>query len=302
MASVLVLISSYNGENYIREQLQSLISQKGVETRILIRDDGSCDRTLDIIKEFQRNNKIRLVTGKNIGYAASFMTLVHMASEEKVDYYAFCDQDDVWENDKLKIAISHLKGHELEPALYLSQAKIVDSNLNPIAASFHKRKVDLGAVLEHNFAIGCTMVFNQKLRDYLDIDLKSMCLTCGHDSWVFLVALAIESYIYFDAEGHVLYRQHGTNASGKIVSAKQAIKAIKKILITWKHARSKTAEKLLTSYNERIDNQNAMLLNNAAYYMSSTKKKSALLNDYRMHSDYFMVDVLFKIAVILNLF
>lgn len=302
MQLVVILISTYNGEKYIREQLLSLIEQEGVLIKIVVRDDGSEDSTVEIIRELQEKYDIDLIAGDNMGYASSFMMLVHLAASYKADYYAFCDQDDVWEHNKLVIAVTKLLPHIGEPALYLSQAKIVDESLNLIDSSFHKRKVELGAVLEHNYAIGCTMVFNEKLRNILDISITDMCLTCGHDSWVFLVALAIDAFVYFDLEGYVLYRQHGKNVSGKIVTINQAIKAIMKILVKWKNARSESAYKILKSYKYIIQDENRTLLEVASDYMNGIREKKMLIADKHFNSDYKFVDVLFRISVILNLF
>lgn len=300
MKTILILLSTYNGDKYIEEQINSLINQEGVKVKILVRDDGSSDRTVSILKKIQKKYDLSIINGDNIGYAASFMTLVQIAKQYKADYYAFCDQDDVWEKNKLFVAASNLD--TTEPALYLSQAKIVDEQLNPMKSSFHKRKVKLGAVLEHNYAIGCTMVFNEPLREILSIDIENMCLTCGHDSWVYLVALSIKAHVFFDLNGYVLYRQHGSNVSGKIVSVRQAFRAAKKILVDWDKARSLTARQILKSYNRLIDEESTQLLQEAASYCDSIDGKISLLHDKRMLSDYFFVDVLFRISVIFNRF
>ena len=300
---VLVLLSSYNGERYIKEQIDSVMNQEAVEVFLLIRDDGSTDKTIDIIREeSKRNSSISLICGQNYGYAKSFMTLCLEATKLDYDFFAFCDQDDVWLPEKLKVATSNLLKTKDGPSLYLSQAKIVDEKLNPIKSSFHNRLIDLGPVLEHNFAIGTTMVFNRELLDLLSIDIDKMCLTCGHDSWVFLVALAVNAAISYDTEGYLLYRQHGDNASGKITSLSQKIKAIKKILFKWKGARLDSANKLLLSYDQYLSKDNRSLLCEASQYKESIKKKRAFVKNKRMKSNYFIVDFLFRIAVLFNLF
>lgn len=299
--SVTVLMSTYNGEKYIDEQIQSIFIQENVNVKLLIRDDGSTDKTIDHIKFWKLKYPIDLVDGKNMGYAKSFMTLVKMAKGIKSDYYAFCDQDDVWEKKKLFQAIQGINEEVEKPALYLSQAKIVDSELNPITASFHKRKLELGAVLEHNYAIGCTMVFNRSLRDILDINITNMELECGHDSWIFLVAIAIGAIIYYDTDSYVLYRQHGSNTSGKIVTLKQAINAVNKILFRWKHTRSNTAYKLIENYKKYINDENYELLKLAAKKRNLAVKIKFAFNK-KMHSEYFVVDTLFVFAVLFDLF
>ena len=94
MNKVQVLLSTYNGEKYIKEQIESILNQEGVEVSLLIRDDGSSDRTIEIVKKIsEQNNNIILFKGQNMGPARSFMDLVKKSDE--VDYYAFADQDDV---------------------------------------------------------------------------------------------------------------------------------------------------------------------------------------------------------------
>lgn len=299
--SVTVLMSTYNGEKYIDEQIQSVFMQENVSVKLLIRDDGSTDKTIEHIKFWQSKYPIDFLNGKNMGYAKSFMTLVQMVREIKSDFYAFCDQDDVWEKEKIFQAIQRLNMEVEKPALYLSQAKIVDSELNPITVSFHKRKLELGAVLEHNYAIGCTMVFNRSLRDILDINIKNMELKCGHDSWVFLVALSVGALIYYDLNGYVLYRQHGNNTSGKIMSLKQAINAINKILFRWKHSRSNTAYKIVENYKNYVNDENYELLKMAAKKKNIVERLKFAFNR-KMHSEYLVVDTLFVFAVLFDLF
>ena len=94
---VLILLSVYNGQKYLQEQLNSLYNQRGVDVSILIRDDGSSDHSIDIIRENQKDHDIKLIEGKNVGFAQSFWELVRNATE--ADYYAFCDQDDYWEEN-----------------------------------------------------------------------------------------------------------------------------------------------------------------------------------------------------------
>ena len=100
MHTVQVLMSTYNGERYIRRQIDSIMAQTGVEVYLLIRDDGSEDSTVSIIQEYveQYPDRIQIVIGKNIGWKKSFIQLLRMAGN--FDYYAFADQDDYWFPDK----------------------------------------------------------------------------------------------------------------------------------------------------------------------------------------------------------
>ena len=101
---VVILISTYNGEKYLAEQLDSLLNQTYQNIKIFIRDDGSKDKTIDIIKEYQKKSeKIFLTEGKNIGFINSFFELLKLSNN--ADYYAYCDQDDVWMEDKIERAV-----------------------------------------------------------------------------------------------------------------------------------------------------------------------------------------------------
>ena len=128
--SVCVLMSTYNGEKYIKEQLDSILSQVGVELSVLIRDDGSSDSTLSIIKDYAEQNKnIKYYVGENIKPAQSFIDLIFNSPD--ADYYALSDQDDVWDKDKLKCAIDLLQATNPDkPAMYHSNLRIVDGDLN----------------------------------------------------------------------------------------------------------------------------------------------------------------------------
>ena len=116
---VTILMSTYNGEDFLEEQLQSLLSQQDVETHILVRDDGSTDRTRDILDHWQDAGKLTWYGGDNLGWAMSFMHLLIHAQPD-ADYYAFCDQDDIWLPDKLSRAVSMIEQQEQECVLYCS--------------------------------------------------------------------------------------------------------------------------------------------------------------------------------------
>lgn len=298
MESVLVLMSTYNGEKYLEEQIKSIFNQKDVIVKLLIRDDGSTDDTILIVKKLQETYPIQLITGQNVGYARSFMELVVTA--KNADYYAFCDQDDVWLPEKLITAINNVKTSDDNiPSLYMSQAIIVDNNLNNIEAKFHKRYISLDKLIAHNFAIGCTMVFNESLRKILD---NRMMLDAGHDYWVSCVAAAVNAFIYWDKNGYVLYRQHGNNVSGKIVSIKQAIAAVKKILVKWKNVRESIAKCLLENYVEYISEDNVKTLTLAADYRKNLGSYLRFLFSPKYMSKYMMADIITKLSILICAF
>ena len=108
--NILVLMSTYNGSKYIKQQIESIFKQKNVNADILIRDDGSTDDTIDIINSFG-DDRIKLYKGYNLGSTNSFIDLIKYSAKHYPDYeyYAFSDQDDVWEPEKIKVAVNALK-------------------------------------------------------------------------------------------------------------------------------------------------------------------------------------------------
>ena len=148
---ILVLMSTYNGEQYIKEQIESILEQDGVNVHLLIRDDGSRDGTIEILKDYsKRYNNIEMYQGKNLGACQSFFNLMKNAGME-YDYYAFADQDDVWERDKLKAAISRIEGEEQIPVLYCGTYKLVDKELKEIPQKQTQKNISFGnALIESN--------------------------------------------------------------------------------------------------------------------------------------------------------
>ena len=211
MRRVRILLSTYNGEKYLREQIASLKAQEGVETEIFVRDDGSADSTLDILREMSSKGVLDFYTGENMGPARSFMDLLSKTSE--ADYYAFSDQDDVWMPDKLSTAISALERQGYSPGLYLGQTQPTDDTLQKLPYRSVEPIGTFGESLVYEFAAGCTMVLNKPLRNILTTykpDYLSM-----HDVWIYSVALALGANVYYDHTAHILYRQHGQNAIGQ---------------------------------------------------------------------------------------
>ena len=100
---VAVVLSTYNGEKYVKEQLDSILKQTYKNVEIIVRDDGSKDSTVEIIKEYQEKHKnIKLVVGENLGFIKSFFELLKIA---EADYYSYADQDDIWVKNKIELAV-----------------------------------------------------------------------------------------------------------------------------------------------------------------------------------------------------
>ncbi len=215
--SVAVLMSTYNGEMYIREQIDSILSQKEVDIYLFIRDDSSTDSTVEIIEEYitKYQDRISFYRGNNIGAGCSFMDLVYTVPDT-YDYYAFSDQDDIWLDDKICSAVKMLK--ESGKELYMGNLICVDQDLNNIGfRNTNPPDISPYGIMVNNETNGCTMVFtNNFLRMFADKSKRpnaDMFKARYHDSWAAIVG-AVNEIIIYDFDAHILYRQHSGNAVG----------------------------------------------------------------------------------------
>ena len=211
MRAVAVLMSTYNGEAFLRTQIDSILAQTGVSLTLLARDDGSNDGTRAILDEYQDRGLLRWYTGPNLRSAYSFWDLLERAPQ--ADYYAFADQDDYWYPDKLAAAVERIESERGgKPALYFCKKRLVDGALRPLdAEDEYVRGTALGYALLGCRASGCTMVFDRALMERL-LAYKPAFMTM-HDSWVLRVAAAVGTVLYDDTP-HMDYRQHGGNVVG----------------------------------------------------------------------------------------
>lgn len=279
---VLLLLSTYNGEKYLVEQVESILEQMYVEVTILIRDDGSTDGTTGRIKELQKKHaNIILEEGDNCGSAGSFIKLLNIAnsSHTDFDYYAFCDQDDVWMKDKLDSAITVLdQQNQSRPLLYMGAYQMVDAELRPIPTQLVAPKLNLPAALAANSATGCTMLFNKCLLELLASKRPKDIIM--HDYWAYLVCLAVGGYVYYDKIPHILYRQHGNNVIGgkKDPFIKKWYVRISKLFKKGDSFKSKLAAQLLDCYSTQMSKENVEFLSYAATCKKFSSKIRLLAN------------------------
>lgn len=213
LAKVQVLLSTYNGEKYLAELLDSVLGQNVPNLDILIRDDGSTDGTLHVLEKYELSVNVMVLQGENLGVAGSFFTLLE-ASSPDTTYIAFCDQDDVWQTDKVLRAINILAEYgDNTPAMYCSRVTLADENLKILGYSqIPSRGLSFGNALVQNVATGCTIVINNAARQLILKQLPSSAMV--HDWWIYLVVSAYGQVVY-DNESRILYRQHGGNAIGE---------------------------------------------------------------------------------------
>lgn len=270
MKRILILLSTYNGEKYISEQIDSLLKQKNVEIHVLIRDDGSNDNTVEVLRSI-KDNRISFISGNNLGACKSFFSLLREASLD-YDYYALCDQDDVWLSDKLKVAVDHLDGFDVDkPSLYYSGQILTDKELNIVSEHKLDTKKSVYANWIFNQMAGCTAVFNRKLLEILKMHIPNNIKY--HDVWCYKVCAAFNGNIYVDRNGRILYRQHGNNVVGMNTGIKGKIERAKRYIFLYNC--SSFANELLEGYKDYLSKDWLKFLNNI---VMSNKKISSRIN------------------------
>ena len=212
---VAVLISTYNGEKYIREQLDSILNQTYKNIEIVIRDDGSKDSTIEIIKEYQQKNKnIILKEGTNIGFLKSFFKLLELAN---ADFYAYCDQDDIWLENKIKLAVESLeKLDDSKPNMAFGNSDYYNENMEFIGKGEEHKTFSFQNSMYECVAQGMTMTINQVAKEYILENIPEKCLF--HDWWTYMICSGMGNVAYND-EVVVKYRRFPNNATAEGQSA-----------------------------------------------------------------------------------
>jgi glycosyltransferase involved in cell wall biosynthesis len=205
---VSVCMATYNGEKYIAEQVTSILEQLNLEDEIIISDDNSTDRTIQILKEIN-DSRIKIFYNPNeAGHTNNFQNAIQLASGE---FLFLSDQDDVWCNDKLSRMLELLREYDF----VVSDAKIVDAQLSPTGTTYFKIRGGgqngfINNLIKAKY-LGCCMAFQKKLLKKILPFPSNTCL-CPHDLWISLIA---ECYYttYVINEPLILYRRHGENVS-----------------------------------------------------------------------------------------
>jgi glycosyltransferase involved in cell wall biosynthesis len=216
-----VLLTTYNGEQFLAQQIDSILSQVRVELRIIVRDDGSSDNTKFVLGSYLRDYPGKIVlldSSERIGVSSGINQLLNQTREP---YVAFCDQDDVWIDNKLDRLLAHMQsleaiyGHDY-PLLVHSDLSVVDKDLHIIHPSYWNysgvdpKRNSLRQTLIKNSVTGCALLVNRALVE------KAIPIPDGaamHDHWFAMVATTF-GRIETINEPMVLYRQHESNVLG----------------------------------------------------------------------------------------
>lgn len=285
MNSVNVLMSTYNGEKYLKEQVRSIFSQQNAKIFLTVRDDGTTDTTLQVLEELQDAHKgeIVVIKAKNVGYRRSFLQLLKFA--EKTDYYAFADQDDVWQPEKCIRAIERIKTLNAEISLYASSLTIVDSQLNELS---HKSICNMPNTIESYFTrarlAGCTYLFTANLKElveqFSDLALPQDTMP-DHDFVVAACAFACEK-VYLDGESYILHRRHQRSVTSGGNGILKRLKVEYANIFKRKNEASTMASLLLDGCKSKISPENQRFLFQAANYKKKVKYWIGLLCNPKM--------------------
>lgn len=286
--SVDILLATYNGERYLAEQIDSILAQTFTDWKLLIRDDGSTDGTQTIIRYYAKShpNKIIYISDidKNLGTVHNFERLMEFST---ADYLMFCDQDDIWIDNKVEKSILKIRKMEKEfglntPLLAYTDLIVCDESGQQIANSFWEYQgidpslpLDLAKALVQNNATGNTFIFNRTLCNYA---LPFSSDTVMHDWLIALVALFLGKIDYLNDQT-ILYRQHSANVSG--TKGKNILPMLRKLPNYCKTLEKNTrqAKSFLENFKSQLDQRqiNTLETFSTLFYINRTQRLYKLL-------------------------
>lgn len=215
-AKVAILMCTYNGDAFLREQLKSFDRQEHPHWELHISDDGSTDGTLGILQAYQASHQgqVFIYAGPKQGFAQNFLSLTCRAVIN-ADFFAFSDQDDIWDVDKLSRALRWMECASTHiPALYCGRTRLIDEEGRSIGLSpLFRREPSFRNALVQSIAGANTMVFNQALRQKIHAKSPTPPIV-SHDWWLYMLATGCGGRVFYDALPSIGYRQHCTNLVG----------------------------------------------------------------------------------------
>ncbi len=214
---IAILLCTYQGGVFLAEQLDSIQEQSYTNWVVHVSDDGSTDSTSSILESYQRRwpeGRLNLYSGPRNGFAANFLSLT-CRWDIDADFFAYSDQDDIWESNKLDLAVRWFKSLQLgKAAVYCSRTRLVDSRNIEIGYSplFTKPPNFTNALIQ-NIGGGNTMVFNNAARELVrEVGLKVPIVS--HDWWLYILVTGCGGVGHYDPSPTLRYRQHSGNVVG----------------------------------------------------------------------------------------
>lgn len=306
-SKVAILMSTYNGEKYVEEQIQSILNQERVDVKLIVRDDGSSDSTVEIVKNFcSKYDNVTLFAESNVGCKWSFFKLAEYASQSLKDYeyFAFSDQDDFWLQDKIRTAIDMLnEAHQSSSLLYISETVLVDKNLNKIPI-VTKSKCTFRHTIEEALMIqpapGCVMVFNKTLLNlFVKTNMSDMLL---HDESLYKVCLICGGKVIFDSRAFIFYRQHENNTIGGNQSLGTRLGRWTKKFIQNNCEWSNEVKSLLHTFESEIPFETKRQMTYVATYKTNLLNRFRLIFSRKFTTGQIKINIIFRIAVLCGRF
>ena len=256
-SSVAILVCTYNGEKYLKSQIDSIRAQTHNDWVIYISDDGSTDNTRKIIEDCISEigtERCKLIEGPRKGFARNFINGIKLIPK-KYRYYAFCDQDDIWLNNKIEKSIANLSCIIANiPAVYCSSTLLVDENENYIGPSSKITKpLSFKNSLIQCVAGGNTMLFNLSAKLIIDKTPEDKIIP-SHDWWVYILITACDGKVIYDPDPTLKYRQHYNNLVGENKTLSAKFKRVK-ILFNGEFKKSVDANLILLNHMHEILSQ-----------------------------------------------
>ncbi len=218
MPLVAILLCTYQGEEFLPAQLNSIARQTHSHWKVWASDDGSRDGTLGILAQYRKEwgeALLSVLPGPRQGFVANFLSLVCNPGVH-ADYFAYADQDDLWEADKLERAVAWLATVPAgQPALYMTRTRLIDESGKDIgyAPLFTSKPPTFANAIVQNIGGGNTMVFNAAARDVIAAGTKDTGMV-AHDWWSYMLITGAGGVAHYDTYPSVRYRQHGANVHG----------------------------------------------------------------------------------------
>lgn len=302
MSKIVIMLSTYNGEKFLDEQLESIYKQNTRCTiQLLVRDDGSSDHTMDILKKWSEKMSISIIEdGVSLGAAKSFWELMEKAPI--AEYYAFVDQDDIWNKDKIQTAIKEME-KKSGKLLWCSGYRYIDKFGNEVLTEKEIAKpiLTIESQLVCGAIQGCSMIFNRELLEF--VKSKRVQYIPMHDI-VFLVCALAAGMVIYNSAPYFFYRLHEKNVVAK--KGKDIGKQILGSIKMWfgkdnKYEVSRFANEIIENLNDQIETSTLDYLYDLVACKNSIVKRIKILNNTKTISNNKNGLRSFKIRVLLGI-
>jgi len=295
-----VLMSTYNGEHFLRQQIDSILNQQcDGQIDLWVRDDGSTDGTQQILQSYADKGLLQWYTGSNLKPAKSFLDLVQHCPG--YDFYAFADQDDYWYPDKLSVGMKKIEAYP-GPALSFANARLVDATLQPLGRNVYRKPphVDYYSVTCGAGILGCTVVFNQQLAQLIQEKPLPQELIM-HDYYLAIVCTLHDGVIFYDDSVHMDYRQHGNNVVGNSWRKKDALKnRFRQLTVKNENTLDKMAASVCVNYESVTDKKKLQWMRKIAKYRKSVFHAAVVALDRKPSYNSYNMGITLRLAFLLR--